>query len=350
MIAETLDRLATRDDLDIVAYGWPLGGRSRMDAALPDGVRSARLPMAGPPMRAAWRMTGLPPIELWTGRVDVVHGPNYVVPPTTKRAIPVVTIHDLTVMRHPEFCTADTLEFPDLVRRSVRSGAWIHTVSDFVASEIVEMLGVDPERVVTVHNGVVSVPEVDPAEGRRIAGTDRYLLALGTIEPRKDLPTLVRAFDAIADTDADLRLVVAGPRGWGSEDFDEAVRSCAARDRIVETGWVGDEERAALLRGALLLAYPSIYEGFGLPPLEAMSVGTPVVTTDAGAIPEVVGDAALLVAPRDTDALAGAMSSVLEDPDLSARLRSDGPARAALFSWDSTAAGLAELYHRVKTP
>jgi glycosyltransferase involved in cell wall biosynthesis len=187
----------------------------------------------------------------------------------------------------------------------------------------------------------------DPVVGRALAGTDRYVLALGTIEPRKDLPTLVAAFDAVAGGDRDLRLVVAGPDGWGQAAFDEAVGRAAHRDRVVRLGWVDGADRAGLLAGATVFAYPSLYEGFGFPPLEAMSVGVPVVTTSAGALVEVLGDAARFAAPGDVDDLAQALLSVLTDLDVRHELATLGRARVDAYSWDRCADGLVELYRSV---
>jgi glycosyltransferase involved in cell wall biosynthesis len=345
-VDEITSRLARRPDVRLTAYGWAPGGREAMAAAVPAGVRIARLPMAGPQFRFLWRWVPFPPIEVVTGPVDVVHGPNFVVPPAW-RAAELVTVHDLTILRYPELCTPDTLQFPPLLRRSLRRGAWVHTVSEHVAAEVVEILGADPARVVAIPNGVTPVPEGDPAEGHRLAGGDRYVLALGMVEPRKDLPRLVAAFDELAGDDPDLRLVIAGPRGWGAGPLDAAVTTARHRDRIVRTGYVTEHDRAALLRGAAAYAYPSVYEGFGLPPVEAMTAGTPVVATAAGAIPEVVGDAAVLVAPRDAAALAEGLHRVLHDEALADELRRRGTARAARYSWDRTAERLADLYHRV---
>ena len=345
-VDETTTRLAGDPTLDLVAYGWPLGGKDALRGVLPPGVRTARLPMAGPPLRAAWRRVSFPPIEMWTGAVDVVHGPNFVVPPSW-RGTELVTVHDLTVLRHPELCTTDTLEFPSLLRRSLRRGAFVHTVSRFVGNEVIEMLGVPSDRVVVIPNGVTAAPPGDAERGISLATSDRYILAIGTIEPRKDLPRLVTAFDRIADDHDDVKLVVAGPEGWGAEQFRIAVRKAKHRERVVRLGWVTDADRNALLRGATLFAYPSLYEGFGLPPLEAMSAGVPVVTTDTGGITEVVGDAAVLVAPGDTDALADGLAKVLADSTLADDLRSRGLANLERFSWDRTATELAALYRRL---
>jgi len=345
-VDETLTRLSRDPTIELVAYGWPLGGKAALQAALPAGVRSARFPMAGPPLRAAWRRLDFPPIEMWSGRVDVVHGPNFVVPPAW-RAAELVTVHDLTVLKHPEFCTTDTLEFPSLLQRALRRGAWVHTVSQFVADEVIEMLGVPDERVVVIPNGVTAAPDADASRGRELATTDRYILAVGTIEPRKGLPVLIAAFDRIAAEHDDVKLVVAGPDGWGATDLRVALRRAENRNRIVRLGWVSEPDRNALLRGAAVFAYPSLYEGFGLPPLEAMSAGVPVVTTRAGGITEVVGDAAMVVPPGDVDMLADALSKVLADPSLATDLRTRGRLNIERFSWDRTVGQLASLYRRM---
>jgi alpha-1,3-rhamnosyl/mannosyltransferase len=150
----------------------------------------------------------------------------------------------------------------------------------------------------------------------------------------------------VAATDPDLRLVVAGPDGWGVERFDDAVAGSHHRARIGRLGWVTEVQRADLLAGALLLAYPSRYEGFGLPPLEAMAAGVPVVATRAGALPETLGDAAVLVDPGDVDALAGAIGEVAGDDALRRDLVQRGRARAARYSWDRCAGELLALYRR----
>ncbi|HLG91738.1 MAG TPA: glycosyltransferase family 1 protein, partial [Acidimicrobiales bacterium] len=173
-----------------------------------------------------------------------------------------------------------------------------------------------------------------------------YVLSLGTLEPRKDVPGLLAAFERLAGSHPGLRLVVAGPDGWGTAAFEQALGRSPFADRVVRLGYLGQAERAGLLRGAAVFAYPSVYEGFGLPPLEAMAVGVPVVCTRAGALPEVVGQAALLVEPGDPEALAGAIACLLDDQAARARLIEAGRRRAAEFSWGSCAAGLEALYRR----
>jgi glycosyltransferase involved in cell wall biosynthesis len=344
--AAVLAGLAERPEVEPVAFGATWRGRGRLDLLVPTGVRAASRPMAARPLRAAWGRLGRPAIEWWTGPVDVVHGTNFVVPPA-RRAAEVVTVHDLTSVHFPELCTPDVRRYPDLLRRALDRGAWVHAVSHFVADEVVAELGAPPERVRAVPNGGPDPgPPGDPAAGRARAGADRYVLVLATVEPRKDHPTLVRALAsaALAGPLADVRLVLAGPDGWGAEALTEALARSPAADRVTRLGWVHDTARADLLAGAAVLAYPSRYEGFGLPPLEAMAAGTPVVATAVGAVPEVVGDAALLVPPGDADALAEALRDVLVDADRADELRRRGRARVATFSWDRTVDGLIALY------
>jgi glycosyltransferase involved in cell wall biosynthesis len=343
---ELVERLAADRRFDITCFAVTWRGRRQLRAHVPARARVAEWPMAARPLRAAWQRGNLPPIEAFTGAVDVVHGPNFVVPPS-RRGAEVVTVHDLTTIRFPELCNADTLAYPSLVARAIARGATVHTPSRFVADEVVEHFAVSTERVVVIPNGVGAVDAVDPSEGHLLAGTDRYILGLGTVEPRKDYPLLVAAFDELAASDPDLRLVIAGPDGWGAEALTDAIVRAAHGPRVVRLGWVDDWERAALLRGASAFAFPSVYEGFGIPPLEAMVAGVPVVATAAGSLPEVLGDAAILVPVGDRDALAAALAGVLADPVERRRLVERGTRHAAGFSWDTTAAEIADLYLRV---
>jgi glycosyltransferase involved in cell wall biosynthesis len=278
-----------------------------------------------------------------------VHGTNFVVPPAGHAAT-VVSVHDLTPLHHPELCNAATLAYPGLIRRALRRGAWVHADSAFVAGEVVEAFGADPARVRVVAPGVPDLPAVTDAEvaatlGRLLpAGSGRYCLAVGTAEPRKDLPGLVRAFGEVAARHRDVALVLAGPPGWGEEALAAAVASSPARERIVRTGWVEEPDLAALLARATVLAYPSLYEGFGFPPLQAMRAGVPVVASRAGSLPEVLGDGALMVDPGDHGGLVEALDACLADDALRAGLVAAGAARSARFSWERCGAGLEELY------
>jgi glycosyltransferase involved in cell wall biosynthesis len=289
----------------------------------------------------------------------VVHGTNFVVPPS-RRAARVVTVHDLTIVRFPELCDRSTLRYPALIRRAVDDGVWVHTPSEFVAEEVIEAFGIEAERVRAVNHGIpelvggtggtgghggtgngqgaASLPFLLPS------GTSRYVVAVGTIEPRKDYPSLVKAFTSVSRAHRDVALVIVGADGWGADAFVDALAGSPVRDRIVRPGYVDDAALDATLRGASVLAYPSVYEGFGFPPVQAMAAGVPVVSTSVGAIPEVVLDGALLVDGGDSDGLATALAHVLDGgPDIEA-LVARGRRRAADFSWSKCAEGLDRLY------
>ncbi len=306
--------------------------------------------MPARPLRAIWLRGDWPPVEWFLGRSDVVHGTNFVVPPT-QHAARVVTVHDLTPVKYPELCDPGSLVFPELVRRAVRNGAWVHTHSRYVAEEVIDVFGVDPARVRAIPPGIpelrpdstfAPVPIRSPKELPE--GVRRYILAVGTIEPRKNFPGLVEAFDRIATTRPDVALIIIGSDGWGANELAAAIAAATSRDRIVRPGYVADADLAAWLRGAAVLAYPSRYEGFGFPPLLAMSLGVPVVATAAGSIPEVVGDAAFVVPVDDVHALAEGLAAVLDDEERARALRDAGSERAGYFTWERCASGMVDLY------
>lgn len=340
-----LRSLAQRSDIDLVGYGLTIRGRKHLGAVVPPGVTVVARPMPAGVLGRLWSRTDLAPAEWWTGRVDVVHGCNYVVP-STRRAAAVVSVYDLTALRFPHLCAPSSLRYPQLVRQAVRRGAWVHTLASAIADEVVDLLGVPAARVRVVPSGLDPVDAAggDASAGRAIAGAERYVLALGTIEPRKGLPDLVRAFDRMASSRPDLHLVVVGPDGWGSQAFTAAVGLARHGRRIRRIGWVDAATRDDLLAGARVLAVPSVYEGFGYPPLEAMAHGVPVVASAVGSLPEVLGDAARLVPAGDIDAFTDALAEVVDDDAVAAALAAAGPARARRFTWEACAAGLVELY------
>ena len=338
-----LGALVARDDVTPSAWGLTVRGRHQLAGVVPPGVPVRDRPMPAGLLGRLWARGDWPPAEWWTGDVDVVHGTNFVVPPT-RRAASVVTVYDLTAVRFPELCAPASLRYPDLVRRAVDRGAWVHTLASSIGDEIVELLGVPRERLRVVASGLDPAVAGDAAAGRAIAGADEYVLALGTVEPRKGLPALVRAFDRLATARPDLHLVVVGPDGWGSAAFGASVALARHGNRIRRLTWVDEAARSDLLAGARVLAVPSVYEGFGYPPLEAMAAGTPVVATSVGSLPEVLGDAAAFVATGDIPALAEAIAAVLDDAEIAAGLVESGRARAASFTWAACAAGLVELY------
>lgn len=333
--------LRDRDDVECTAFCVSVRGRARLADATP-GLRSVAPPLPARLVRRWWQHLPYPRIDTFVGRHDVVHGPNFVVPPT--RGAAVVTVHDLTPLRYPELCGPATLAYPALVQAAMDRGAWVHTDSAAVAAEVREAFDVDPERVVPIPLGHRSMAGGDGARGRDLAGGDDFVMAVGTVEPRKDLPGLVDALDLASEAGHRIPLVHVGPDGWGAEAFAQRVATSATDVRRL--GRVSDDDLRDLYAAARLVAYPSVYEGFGFPVLEAMSAGVPVVTTTDPAIAEIAGDAALLAPVRDTEALAQALVRGWEDEALRSQLIERGAERVERYRWDRCVDGLVDLYRR----
>lgn len=342
-----LTRMAATGDMDLTGVLISFRGRGLLGAMLPDGVDTAAVAFPARLAHRLWQRLDRPTVAGY----DVVHGPNFVVPPAAGGA-ELVTIHDFGPWHFPDLVSSHARAYPRLVERAVGRGADVHVVSDFVADEAAEILGLAPERIHVIHNGFEPAATTgDPRAGRSMAGGP-YVLSIGTVEPRKDLLSLVAAMALLWDEHPDLRLVVAGADGGGSAAFDAAVEGLGATkaSRVLRLGYVSDAERSDLLSGAVCLAFPSVYEGFGLPPLEAMAQDTPVVATTAGSLPEICGDGAVLVKPRDPQALADAIDSLMvEGPESTrvAELVERGRARLGYFSWDSAAEEMALLYRNL---
>lgn len=319
----------------------------RHPAGTPVGSRAVPIP-AGVLLRT-WGRFDRPRLDRWLGPAGVVHATNYLAPPS--RLPVLVSVWDCSFVRDPASCAPAIRALAPVVRRAVARGAVLHCASEFAADEAEEVFGPGlraQDRIAVVPLGVPNIPAAGPWPAA-VGPGGPFVLAIGAIETRKNLAALVTAFGAVAADRPDVRLVLAGRDGPGRPAVDAAIDRLAptTRARVVLTGPVDDRERGALLRGAAVVAYPSRYEGFGFPVLEAMAAGVPVVAGRAGSIPELAGDAALLVDPDDTTALAAALAAVLDDPSAGDGLVTRGHARVAAYPWSATAAGLAAWYRKL---
>jgi len=345
--AEIMAALVKRPEVDLSAYAVSLRHRGALSSAVPEGVHTNQRPMAARPLAWAWAHGNHPRLERFIDDVDVVHGTNFMVPPSRKAAR-VVSVWDLTFVRHPELCEPATLRFERLVARAVRSGAVVHTPAQAIADEVRRHFGARREQVVVVPLGIPDLGAPDDEAASALIDLERpYVLSIGTAEPRKDLPSLVSAFDLLAKRRDDVQLVLAGPPGWGEGALSAAIASSTAQERIHRVGYVSDGVLSSLLRRARTLAYPSLYEGFGFPPLQAMAAGVPVVTTRVGSLSEVVGGASLMVEPGDVDDLASALEVGVADEAQRSVLITAGRTRALDFTWERTADALLALYGRM---
>ena len=333
----------------LVPYALSIRARDHRDELPPD-TRFPPIPARA--LLATWARSDAPKLDHWIKPARVLHATNYLAPPS--RLPVIITINDCSMVRYPELCSAEVRALVPVVRRSIRRGAVVHVPSAFVAGEVDDLFGpglAGTGRLVVVPWGVPAINTVKetPPELAPIVDGPPYVLAMGALEPRKNLPYLVAAFGLVAGTHPDLRLVLAGPDGPARPAVDTAVADLdeSARSRVIITGGVSDAGRVALLAHAHVLAYPSLYEGFGFPVLEAMSIGVPVVAARAGSIPEVAGDAATLVGPTDVRALADALSALVDDDARRAEQIALGHDQARRYSWLETAHKLAALYRRL---
>ncbi|MCU0520271.1 MAG: glycosyltransferase family 4 protein [Anaerolineae bacterium] len=309
----------------------------------------ARVPTGRPWQRILWEQIALPMIAYRSG-ADVIHAPAFVAP--FPAVCPqVVTVHDLSFLRYPRmFRTGNRLYLRSFTGLSCRRAVAVVAVSQFTAEEVVRLLRVPAERVVVIHHGVAPrfrpMPREAVDEFRRRQGLPgRFVLFLGTLEPRKNLIRLIKAFALLKDPD--LHLVLAGAQGWYYDDILQAVEQSGLVDRVHFPGFVSQDDQALWYNAADVFAYVSVYEGFGMPVLEALACGTPTVTSSSTSLPEAGGDGAFLVPPDDEQAIAGALHAVLTDPVLRSQLRQRGLCHAAGFSWNATARRTAEVYRRV---
>lgn len=325
--------LADQPDLLIEPYVVSFRARPR------NGVRRLPLP-AGMALRS-WAHTRHPSVDRWLGGAALVHGTNYVVPPS--RLPSVVSVYDCWSLRHPEQARPAVRLAGRALRAAVRRGAVVHACSAATADAVRDLF--PDAQVVTVHLGALEMPSPAHAPLPMLAGRP-FVLAVGTIERRKGLPALVRAFGDLPQRD--LALVLAGAPGDDSAAVRDAIDALGPgrSDRVLLTGRVDEATRSWLLHHATALAYPSLDEGFGFPLLDAMQVGTPVVATRVGSIPEVAGDAAELVPLGDHDALTAALQLVVDDNAVRQRLVEAGGQRWQQFRWDTCARGIADLYRR----
>ncbi len=296
-----------------------------------------------------WWTAGLP-LYIRQTALPLFHGTNYELP-LWNGCARVVSIHDLSLLLHPE------THRPAAVSRARRrlpliakAADMIITCSESVKQEICGHLRVNADKVVVTpyaaRDQFKPVAKEDAAQVRQRLGIDeQFILFVGTIEPRKNLIVLIKAFaELLRTTTLRPQLVLAGNQGWLNEELFSCIRESGVGDRICFPGYVDDDDLAALYSACSVSVYPSIYEGFGLPPLEAMACGAPVITTNIPAITETVGSAAVLVSPTDVQALTKSITEVLTDPNQRQRLAEAGVRQAAQFSWEKTAKATLEVY------
>lgn len=336
-LLDELAGLAVANGLDIGVAAFSLRGWRTLRSRLPAGVSARGIPVPARALRAAWRRLPVPPIELLVGFADVVHATNFVLPPAI-RAAGVVTVHDLAFLDRPAELPPTEHALPALVRDATRRAAVVCTPTTAVARRVVERLGVRDDRIVVTPLGVdpawfvAAAPS--PEIRRRLKLPPAYLLFVGTAQPRKGLDVLLAAHAKATDAPP---LVLAGAAGWGRQ------AQAADPHRVVRTGYLPEVDLRRVVAGATALVLPSRDEGFGLPVLEALACGIPVLTSDIPALVEVAGGHAQHVPAGDADALAEALATITDAPR-DATTAAARRAHASEFTWRSCAQSTIDAY------
>ncbi len=315
-------------------------------------VRRSSWDTRSPWRRILWEQTQLSELS---SELDLLHGLAFAAPIAT-HCPTVITVHDLSFLRFPEAFRPFQRTYLTLATKaSTRRARRIIAVSESTRQDVIAYCGIAPDKVVVIPNGVTEAfapaPEAEVrAQAQRLGLPDRFILYLGTLEPRKNLVRLLEAYALLRrmrdPNQAPPPLVLAGGKGWYYDEIMARVGELGLEDVVIFPGYVPQEDLPWYYRAAAFFVYPSMFEGFGLPVLEAMACGAPVITTNASSLPEVAGEAALLVKPDDTEGLAAAMQRYLDDPELTATMRAAGIRQAAGYSWDHTATATADLYRR----
>jgi glycosyltransferase involved in cell wall biosynthesis len=367
--------------LDLSAAAQERAGLGRYAASLAQALLSLEVPLTafvndlrqsrlGPPLsslptrsvhlaRKPWRLRaaatyfGGPSLDSVFEGVEVYHATEHLLP-RLKRVASVFTVHDLAYLRYPQYhLLQNRLFLAYMMPRFLAQADHIITISESTRRDVLKHYRLDPAKIDVIPEGVE--PRFTPAVGAEQVNAvrqaydlpARFILFVGTIEPRKNLMTLLEAFAALRVKHPQVGLVIAGGKGWLYQSFFDRLSALGLQDVVKLTGFVADEQLPALLNAAEVFAFPSHFEGFGLPPLEAMACGVPVVCSNASSLPEVVGEAGLLVAPDDLHAWVEALDRLLSDPALRQDLRGRGLARARQFTWEAAARQTLAVYERV---
>jgi len=322
-------------------------------------LKVSRLPTSRPVVRIFWEQ-GVQPFALQKERVDLLHALAFVTP-LLSPCPAVVTIYDLSFILYPDsFKRAKCFYLSLFTRLSAGKARRVIAISQSTQRDVVRLLGVPPDKVEVVYCGLDEA--FRPLDEDRVAAfrskrglPERFILFVGTIEPRKNVTRLIEAFATLRPCDpatlrpcdpATLKLVIGGAKGWFYEDVFARVEELGLEDKVMFPGYIPASELPLWHNAAELFVYPSLYEGFGLPPLEAMACGTPVVAANTSSLPEVVGQAGLTVDPLDVEGLAEAMRRALGDEALRQEMRERGLQRAKGFSWTKTAQETVQVYRR----
>jgi glycosyltransferase involved in cell wall biosynthesis len=348
-LVRALAAVNERDELVIFTHP---AGRKQMAVQESKRFRWAVVPDKSILRRLLWEQIGLPRL-VGKMRLDLLHSLHY----TRPWRLPcrsVVTFHDMTFFLYPQLHTRSKQAFfPLTIRASARSADAIIAVSESTRADSIQLLGIPGEKIFATPLGVD--PAFRPIRDlesldvvrQRYNLPDRFILYVGLVEPRKNLSGLIRAYRSALEGGIAHRLVVVGRFGWSYQQVLDEIEALGLQERVQFTGYIPQADLPIVYNLASLFVYPTLYEGFGLPALEAMACGTPVVTSNVASLPEIIGEAGVLIPPGDQQALSQALQDVLSDPGLQTHLAIKGPQQASQFTWERTARQTLQVYRQV---
>lgn len=352
-VRELVSALARQDSITL--YKLFVSGASVSQRPLSLNKNFVWKPTSIPPkwLARVWYRVGIPlPIECFVGKIDLYHATDFVLPPTLPATRTLLTVHDLSFVRVPEAASPNLKAYLDqVVPSSVKRADHILADSEATRNDLIELYGVVEDHITVLLSGVdarfKNICDSDflmTTRNKYGLGTTPYIFSIGTVQPRKNYGRLIQSLAHLRSSGYDINLVIAGGRGWLEDPIYENIRTNKMEKYVHFIGFADEVDLPALYSAAYCFAFPSLYEGFGLPVLEAMACGTPVITSNVSSLPEVAGDAAIMIDPYDVDALTHALRQLLGDQELYQTLIKKGFERAKLFTWEKSARQLREIY------
>lgn len=355
-VRSLVDAMLAQDSSN--SYILLASGRPTKQRAFPvaDNVRARSIFIPDRYLNILWYRWRLPLYAtFFSGQVDIYHGPDFALPPLNGKLRKVVTVHDLAFLEHPEYAVPSLAAYlKKVVPEAVASADVVAAVSQVTSQSLIKHLKTPPEKITVIPNGVrphfrrITDPVILGATRHKYGLKHPLVLGVGTLEPRKNHLALIKAFaQAQKKKKGPAMLALAGGKGWLYEETQQVVEQLRLENKVRFLGRVSDLELISLYSMADVFAFPSFFEGFGIPPLEAMACGAPVITSNTSSLPEIVGDAALLVDPFDVSALGQAITRLLEDEQLREELRQKGYQRVQRYTWSESASKMLSVYQKL---
>lgn len=348
VVSHLYESISQTTDTELLSYTLSYNARSLQDE-LPSNNIFINYPASI--MTYLWKYTSICPLDKRMGDFDLWHATNYLAPPTNKPLL--ITIHDVTMLKYPELVPTKVRAIAPIIKKRLDSGTHIHVPAQAIKLDVLEHFGdhiSDPSKVHVVPFSVPELISKPPTSAtKKLVKGDPYILCIGTLEPRKNHARLIKAFGIVHKSNPNIRMLLVGADGPARAQVDSAmaILNPKARSRIVLTGPVNQADRTYLLKHSYLVAYPSLYEGFGLPLLEAMTMNSPIITSKEGSLEEVGGDSVHFVDAHSYDDIARGIIDILESDTLRTELVEAGKQRVKQFSWNTTAQALANVYNDI---